>query len=117
MKIAVGQMCSTDDADANFAVVADLVKQASQQGVRLISLPECFEWIGTGPKASVAVAAPLHGPLFTRYRELAKEHNIWCAYGGFHERVDELNPAARIANTHCLVDPAGEIVGQSLSSW
>ena len=41
--------CSTDDVEYNFAVVSDLVKQAHEAGAKLISLPECFEWIGAGP--------------------------------------------------------------------
>jgi len=112
MKIAVGQMCSTDDIEYNFSVVADLVAQASDAGAKFISLPECFEWIGTGPAASVAQAAPLDGELFVRYRKLAAEYSMWCAYGGFHEKIVEGGGGGgkeKIGNSHILVSPAGEV--------
>ena len=70
--------------------------------------------------ASVAQAAPLTGPLFAKYRELAKQYGMWCAYGGFHEKVDggsanvdvDGGGARKIGNTHVLVSPVGVVTAE-----
>ena len=66
VKIAMAQMCATNDAAANFSVVEGLVKQASDAGAELISLPECFEFMGTNAGESQAFATTLADKLFQK---------------------------------------------------
>ena len=66
VKIAMGQMCATNDAETNFAVVEGLVKQASDAGAELVSLPECFEFMGTNAGESQAFATTLADKLFQK---------------------------------------------------
>eukprot|EP00038_Savillea_parva_P025199 m.46643 g.46643 ORF g.46643 m.46643 type:complete len:318 (+) comp6788_c0_seq1:1037-1990(+) len=110
-RIAVAQMRSTDVVEDNFDTVRRLVQRAADQGCSLVSLPECFEWIGSGPAESLAFAQRLDEPLFTRYRHLAKEFQIWVSYGGFHERpANPTSTDGRIYNSHLLINPQGDIV-------
>lgn len=107
-KIAVAQMRSVDDAEANLAQCRTLVKEAVKQGAALLSLPECFEYMGIPGKGDALKAAqPLSGPLLSQYRELAKAEGIWLSLGGFHEASPE---PEKMYNTHVIVDSGGEIV-------
>ncbi len=107
-QIAVVQMCSTSDVDANFEQCRAMAKLAKERNVALLSLPECFEFMGLpGSGDSLASAEPLTGNLFTRYRGLAKEFGLWLSLGGFHESSETPN---KIYNTHAIVASDGEIV-------
>lgn len=113
VKIAMAQMCATNNAEDNFAVVERLVKRASDAGAALISLPECFEFMGTNAAESQAFATTLADELFQKYCGLAATHKIWISYGGFHEKQPggEAGPNdARICNSHTLVSSAGKLV-------
>ncbi len=49
MRVACVQMCSGDDVTANITAVDQLLKQASDQGVKLIVLPENFAFMAPYP--------------------------------------------------------------------
>ena len=102
--LAIGQMCSTSDHEHNLETCRKLCIQAKDKGAALLSLPECFEYMGTpGTGDSLAAAQPLEGlndakssrdvggALFSRYRQLAKEHGIWLSLGG-NSKPWTLNP-------------------------
>jgi len=72
VKIAVGQLTSAADREQNLNAVASLVKQSSEQQCKFLFLPENFSVMGTAQ--SDVQAEPLNGPLFARYRALAKQH-------------------------------------------
>ncbi|PRP79172.1 nitrilase 1 [Planoprotostelium fungivorum] len=104
----VGQMCSTDDREKNFSTVEEIVKRATSDfgGIlKLVCLPESFDFIGDSTKVH---HDGLDGPLFTRYKELAKKYNIWISYGGFHEGIAN-DPTYKCYNTHVIVDNEGQI--------
>ena len=35
------------------------------------------------------IAEPLDGPTMTKYKDLAKEHDVWLSLGGFQEKGEE----------------------------
>ena len=105
-RIAVGQMCATNDLDANFATCASLVQQAASRGCVLLALPECFAYIGVKGTDALGVMEPLDGPVMARYRELARQHGVWLSLGGFAETGPD--PDHRY-NAHVLVDDRGDI--------
>ena len=80
-KAAVGQMTATNDVEANYLTCAALVKEAAAAGCAILMLPECFAYIGVAGTDALKVMEPLDGPLMARYRQLAKEHNIWLSLG------------------------------------
>lgn len=93
-----------------------MFQEAKARQCQLLALPECFAWIGRGPPEALAFAQPLDGPLFPRYAELCRQHNMWASFGGFHAR-----PAAsddqRLQNTHVLVDHQGRTVTTYVKVW
>eukprot|EP00191_Tetraselmis_sp_GSL018_P017338 CAMPEP_0177586420 /NCGR_PEP_ID=MMETSP0419_2-20121207/5061_1 /TAXON_ID=582737 /ORGANISM="Tetraselmis sp., Strain GSL018" /LENGTH=235 /DNA_ID=CAMNT_0019076307 /DNA_START=243 /DNA_END=947 /DNA_ORIENTATION=+ len=70
--IAVGQMTSGSDKEANFAVCSKLAKEARDAGCLALFLPECFSFLGSSWTESIAAAEPLDGPTMSRYRQLAR---------------------------------------------
>ncbi|GAQ83943.1 Carbon-nitrogen hydrolase [Klebsormidium nitens] len=105
-KVAVAQMRSTGDIEANFETVASLVKDAASASCSMLFLPESFSFIGTRGSEGIAIADQLDGPLMGRYRQLARDHSIWLSLGGFQETSTEPN---RLHNTHVIVNDSGDI--------
>lgn len=98
-------MTSTRDVEENLRVVDELCAKAKARGAQLIAFPECFAFLGSGDVETRAVMEPLAGPLFTRYREVARRHGVWISYGGFPEKID----ADRNHNAHVIVDEQGAV--------
>lgn len=111
-KIAVVQMCSTNDYQANFKKITLAIDDAKKRGAVAVLFPECFEFMGNGSTESVEFASRLTDDTFRRLCDLAKENDIWISYGGFHEKLrrDEDPEHNRIANAHVMVNNRGEIV-------
>jgi predicted amidohydrolase len=101
-------MCATDDVAGNLARCAALTAEAAAQGAELVSLPECFAFIGKKMADKLALAETLDGggPIVGAVREMAQKNRVWLAAGGLPERAPE--EATRVYNTFLLVDPAGE---------
>eukprot|EP00750_Incisomonas_marina_P003750 INCI13408.1.p1 GENE.INCI13408.1~~INCI13408.1.p1 ORF type:complete len:295 (-),score=43.84 INCI13408.1:367-1251(-) len=122
--IAVANMRSRNNADANLAACTKLVADAVTRGVGLLCLPECFAFMGTsGTRETAEFAQPLDGPVIQQYRALARKNRVWLSLGGFHELYDEASkeasgidigevPAGTVKyfNSHLLVDDRGDVV-------
>jgi len=106
--VAVGQMTSIGDKNANFQTCSKLAKEASAAGCAALFLPECFSFIGTSWKQSIAAAEPLDGPTMARYQQLARDTNLWLSLGGFQQRNNK--DPERIYNTHVMLNSDGSIV-------
>ena len=120
--IAVANMRSRNNADANLAACTKLVADAVTRGVGLLCLPECFAFMGTsGTRETAEFAQPLDGPVIQQYRALARKNRVWLSLGGFHELYDEASkeasgidigevPAGTVKyfNSHLLVDDRGD---------
>ena len=97
--------------------------------MKVVFLPEAFDYIATCPDMSIGLAEPLDGPRMTKYRQLAKDNDIWLSLGGFHEKVSRAHfwlcalllhglvifqgppdDSRRIYISHVIVDNAGTIV-------
>jgi len=107
-RAAAAQMCATDDVAANLARATELAAQAAERGAALLSLPECFAFIGRRMADKLAVAESLDqpGPILGAVRQMARRHRMWVAAGGVPERTPESGD--RVFNTLVLVDPDGE---------
>ena len=103
--LAVGQMTSTADVEANLATCAALAKQAKERGAALLCLPENFAFMGAADGESLKIMEPLEGALFSRFRAIAKDHGLWVCFGGFPEKADE----GRHHNAHVVIDDQGAI--------
>ena len=106
VKIAVSQMTSTSDAEANFAACARLARAAADAGAALLCLPECCTFLGERDTDALAVAEALDGPLLSRFGALARSTGLWLSLGGVPEAAAA--PGRRY-NTHVLVSAAGQV--------
>lgn len=105
-RIAVAQMTSTHDVEANFEACRGLVAKAADRGARLVSLPENFAFLGEKDGDVRGFKRPLESELVQRYRALAVEHRVWLSLGGFAESGPDDEHAY---NAHLLVDEQGEL--------
>jgi predicted amidohydrolase len=97
------------DKQQNFKTVELLVQKVKNldSEVKMIFFPECFAFMGDGKLKGNAEY--IDGELFTKYRQLAKEHNVWISYGGFPEKSNDPNDVNKGYNTHVIVDNSGDI--------
>ena len=103
--LAVVQMTSTGDRDANLASAVSLVREAAGLGAEGVFLPEMWPFIGSD-EAKVAGAQTLDGPVVSTMRELARELGVWLQPGSFAERSEV---GGRVYNTAPLIRADGEL--------
>jgi len=108
-RLAVAQMCSGGDTEANLAACERLAGLASRAGCALLCLPECCTFLGERDVDALSVAEPLPegGPLLRRLQELARSHNLWLSLGGVPEASS--TPQRRY-NTHVVLSNTGQVV-------
>jgi predicted amidohydrolase len=107
-RISIAQLTSTNNVEDNFSVCERLVQTASKEHESsMIFFPECFAFLGENSEQTLQNAQALDGPLFQRYKQLAKMNRIAISFGGFHEKHPSIN---KVYNSHVLVDSNGEIV-------
>lgn len=110
-RVAVAQMCSTEDVEANLSTCAELARRAAELECVALFLPEAFARISRSGKASIATAESLDGPIVRACAAMAREHGMWMSLGGVAER-DDAGGDARRRNTHVLLTPLGTIHGE-----
>ncbi|TNF37707.1 MAG: carbon-nitrogen hydrolase family protein [Deltaproteobacteria bacterium] len=100
MQVAVIQLRSTEDVDANVTAVRELVLEAARAGADFVTLPENALFLRHRREA-VAPIEPLDGPLVTEMRRLATEAGVWLLLGSYPER----SPVpGRYYNTSVVID-------------
>ncbi|XP_052822841.1 deaminated glutathione amidase isoform X2 [Octopus bimaculoides] len=105
-RIAVCQLTSSADKEENFSVCRSLIEKAKSQGVQMVFLPECFDYIGESIKQSLEQSESLDGHLVSKYKGVAKELQIWLSLGGFHQK----NTDQFVKNTHIIINSDGHVV-------
>jgi len=99
MRIALAQMMSDTDPAANLATVAELTRQAADDGVRLVVFPEAAMCRFGVPLAQVA--EPLDGRWADGVRQVAAQTGITIVVGMFCPADD-----GRATNTLLATGPA-----------
>jgi predicted amidohydrolase len=108
IKVAVVQMTSRAEVDANLAVAERLVRLAAGDGARLVVLPECFAYLGPEEgKLDIAEPLPAGGPILERCTELASSLGVELVLGGFWEKGDD---PGRVKNACVHLGSDGAIV-------
>ena len=105
MRVALCQMNSREDVNANEASMFALLEEAAAAGVDLAALPEVWPCLGSAPEVRAA-AEPVPGPRTDRLSEIARRHRMWVQGGSVLEGAD----GQKIFNTSVLIDRGGEIV-------
>lgn len=100
--VAVCQMDSRDDRQANLEQAAALIRAAKDAGAVLAALPETMSFIGRGYSRQ---AEPVPGPLSDFLCRQARENGLWLVSGSFPEQ----DASGKPKNTLLLIDPEGSI--------
>ncbi len=120
MRVAIVQLCSTDDLKANLRQAEEGVREAAERGAAFIALPENFAFMrreGTRfpfaerPAAGVAGAHPNESEagIEKALAEWARRHGIWLLGGSFPEAIPG---DGRVYNTSLLFSPDGREVAR-----
>lgn len=107
--IAVCQMTSTADKEKNLETVCELTAKAKSRSASIAFFPEACDYLADNKKDIVAMAEPLTGQTVAKYKEIARNNNIWLSLGGLHEALPD--NSQRICNTHIVIDSEGQLVG------
>ena len=112
-KVAVLQLNSNDQVEANLAALERLTAEAADDGAKLIVAPECFSYLGsdaagsTSPgKLAIAESLPEGGPILARCAALAKANDVELILGGFWEKGTR---AGLVRNTCVQVNADGSV--------
>ncbi|VDK79219.1 unnamed protein product [Litomosoides sigmodontis] len=107
--IAVCQLTSTNDLEANFKVAERMMKHAKERNAKMVFFPECFDYVGENRHESATLALTEDGDYIGRYRNCAREYGLWLSLGGFHQK----DPAGlqKPFNTHLIIDDGGKTRG------
>lgn len=105
MRVAVCQLNSRADREANLAVARELLADAARAGADLAVLPEYTDYLG--PASGAPPPEPVDGPYPKVFAEAAREHRIWVVAGSYHETGPD---PGRTYNTSLVFDRAGAFV-------
>jgi len=106
-KVAVLQLTSGPDLDANLAVVERLVTAAATDRAELVVVPECFALLGPEhAKLGIAEPLPAGGPVLARCAALARATHTELVLGGFWETASD---AQHVRNACVHLDATGTV--------
>lgn len=104
-KTALIQLMVGKERDKNLENASNLIKEAKQNGAKLIALPECFNSpYGTNFFKEYAEEIP-NGPTCNMLSKSAKENSIYLVGGTFPEVED-----SKYYNTCTVWDPNGKLI-------
>ena len=110
VQVAVIQLSSQDDVNANLARMRELVLEAGRCGAELVTLPENFAFMGEEAKKfeiAERLDADPPGPIVAALRSAARDARVSLVAGGMPEQsADRTRPF----NTSVLFEPDGRIV-------
>lgn len=107
VRVAVGQMCSGLDANANLLTIDMLASSAVQSGAHYLQLPEMAVVFAESAVQLAKNCFPYDAnPHLDRARYIARDHSIWLHIGSMAIAL----PNGRFVNRSILIDPLGQIV-------
>jgi len=106
VRVALVQMCSTDDLAANLKAAEGFVREAAGRGAALVALPENFAFLRREGQP-VPCRQGLDGEIVGQARAWARELGVWLLAGTFPEAVP--GDEGRFHNTSVLLSAEGEI--------
>ena len=108
MRVAVAQVCSTDDVERNLVAAGAMIAEAAQRGATFVALPEAFAFLRREGDA-IPHARALESRARAAIANWAATHNVWLLGGSIPEPVAG---STQLYNTSVLVDPSGQVVAQ-----
>lgn len=108
-RVALLQMCSGIDPDANARSIVDALAEAKAGGAAMMFTPEMSNIIDRDRKrASGRIVAEQDDRLLGECRDAAARLGLWLALGS----IAVLREDGRFANRALVIDPAGDIAGR-----
>lgn len=107
-RVAVAQMRSGPDVEANLASIADLTGQAARTGASLVAFPEYATFLGDNSRFSEHAESIETGRIVRIVAGLARANDIAILLGSTVERGEN----GKVHNTSVLLDCAGDIVAK-----
>ncbi|RAL25348.1 hydrolase [Lujinxingia litoralis] len=105
MRVALAQIASTRDIEANLKTCRRLAEDAVEQGAGWVIFPECAPFLGPD-RDKLPVAETLQGSQIQTFQALARELQAAITVGSFAERSPD---PTRTFNTQVHITPAGDI--------
>ena len=108
LRLATISLCANDQCEQNEAQAMALCRQAAAMSADWILLPEMFYYHGSYDRLS-KIAQPMHGELFQKFSELARELNVVIFAGSWPEQVGSQK---KVANVSYVFGRQGELLGR-----
>jgi predicted amidohydrolase len=106
LHVAVAQMNSGADKEANISSALALVDRAAAAGARLVALPEVWAYLGPD-EGNRPSAESIPGPITAHLAQRARRHGMYI-HGGSILEAESGNPG--MYNTAFVIDPNGELI-------
>jgi deaminated glutathione amidase len=111
MLVAAVQLTSKSNKKKNLAVATALMTRAVRQGAELITLPECFSFLGTHSEMLKEAENLETGLTFKTMSEFAKKNEVFVLAGSIPV-VGNKKEDKRLHNRSVLFGPEGKILAQ-----
>lgn len=112
MRIALAQIVTGKDTEANLELIAQWTARAAEQGAEVVVFPEAAH--RAFGHSLTSIAEPLDGPWATRVREIAAAHHVVVVVGMFTPGEPNEEGKPRVSNTLLVTGPAAG--GQSVET-
>jgi deaminated glutathione amidase len=107
LKIAVHQMCSGIEPDANARIMADAIYQAAATGSAMYFAPEMSILVDRQrERAAAHILSESDSGAISAVIDAAKKHQIWVHLGSAPVRGDR---SGKLANRSIIIAPDGEV--------
>jgi len=103
VRVAIVQLCSTDDLSANLASAEKGIAEAADRGATFVALPENFAFMRR-EGAPFPCAQKPDGEIIRSLSDWARTHRIWLLGGSFPEAIPGDD---RVYNTSVMYSPEG----------
>jgi predicted amidohydrolase len=103
VRVAIVQVCSTDDLNANLASAEKGVLEAADRGAIFVALPENFAFMRREGERFPCAQGP-DGEILRSLSAWARTHRIWLLGGSFPEAIPGDD---RVYNTSVMFSPDG----------
>lgn len=108
MKTALLQITSSDDPEANLAMIRTMVAEAAANGAGFVLTPEVSNCLSSSrSRQEEVLCTQQEDPTLAGLREAAAQHGIWLLIGSIGLKTGDAD--GRFANRSFLIDPEGEI--------
>ncbi len=113
MRVALVQLTSSDDPQANLPETVARVEAAADDGARLVLTPEVTNCVsGDRGRQLEVLRSEDEDPTLARLRGLAARRGVWILIGSLALKLPEGAGDPRFVNRSLLVAPSGEIAAR-----